>query len=274
VDAGVDDEQVDSPAMPQVEHRSADPDSLALPGGDGGTGGPGGGGGGGGALPWLLVVVLACVAIALGVALVAALDRTPSEGKLREQRDAARHELRQANSEVDALKDQLEAANKLAAAQETISGDAEEATDHSGTTEVELGAVATDGDVNFRVLNVQRIDAYTTYSGPHHPAKGAAFFQVRTQLANDGKEAADPFCGSNGIRLVDSDDREFKPSDDSITIDGNETCSDGVRPGFRNVETLVFELPIGAKPAAVELWSKDDGDDYFGDVTRVRVNLP
>jgi hypothetical protein len=131
----------------------------------------------------------------------------------------------------------------------------------------------TDGDVTFRVLDVRPIASYSTYSGAHRPAAGAAFFQVRTQVANDGTKAADPFCGSNGVRIVDSKDREFKPSSDSITIDGNETSSDGERPGFRNTETLVFEVPAGAVPASVELWNKDDGDDYFGDATSVRVNL-
>lgn len=246
-------------------------DSLALPTTGDGGGAPGGDGGGGSAVAWLLVVVLACAAIGLGVALLVALDRSPSEGKLRDQRDAARAELAKVRAELEQAEEELDAAAKVAAASETISGDVEEATDRSGTTETTLGRVASDGDLDFRVLDVRRVGAFTTYAGPQEPKAGGAFFQVRTQLANGGTAAVDPFCGSNGIRLVDTQDREFEPLSDSITIDGNETCSDGVRPGFKNVETLIFELPVGAKPAAVELWNKDDGEDYFGDVTRISV---
>jgi hypothetical protein len=244
------------------------PDSLALPASGGGGSEPPRGTS---ALPWLLVVLLACATIGLGVALLVALDRSPSEGKLRDQRDAARRELAEARTKLEQAERELDAAARVDAASETISGDVEEATDRSGTTESELGRVESDGDLDFRVLDVRRVGAFTTYAGPQEPKAGAVFFQVRTQLANGGTKAADPFCGSNGIRLVDAQDREFEALSESITIDGNETCSDGVRPGFKNVETLVFELPVGAKPAAVELWNKDDGEDYFGDVTRIRV---
>jgi hypothetical protein len=256
----------DSLALPHVEETT----SAAMPDLDAASGAPRGGST---AVPWLLVAVLACVAIALAVALVVAMKTTPSMDQLRSQRDEAREQLAKTERELDDARQQLRQAAAVDGATETASSDAEEEDDSSGVTEVAKGAVGKDGDLAFRVLDVRPIRSFSTYFDTYRPKSGAVFFQVQAQVANNGTAAADPFCGGNGVLLVDVKDREYEPQRDAIGIDGNVTCGDGIRPGFRNTEKLVFELPAGSVPAAVELWNRDDGKDYFGEATRVRANL-
>lgn len=224
-----------------------------------------GAGGGSAALPWLLVTVLACLSIALAVGLVAALQLTPSEAKLRDQRDAARDELEQAKQELDRAQDGLRYAGSL--------GSSGNEGDGGNVTTVRRGAYGTDGSLAFKVVGVRPIPSFSTYSGTSRPKPGGRFYEARVVLRNDGKEKADPFCGGTGANLLDGDDRQFTQVTNAISLRGNATCMSGVAPGFSNVERLIFELPANATPSSLVLWDKEDGKDFFGNESSLRFEL-
>jgi hypothetical protein len=256
-----------------VEEEPTEPaqqDSLALPHVDRTTSG----GSGGSALPWLLVAILACVAIGLGVGLVATMQATPSEAKLRDQRDAAREQLEDTRHELSKARDALrdaEAVNETPDARDEDAGGDEDAGEQM--TEVRRGAVGTDGSLAFRVVEVRPTPSFTTYSGTRRPRSGARFYEVHVEVRNDGTAKADPFCGGTGATMLDEDDREYVQVPDAISLQGNQTCLNGVAPGFKNLERLIFELPASAAPAALVLYDKEDGKDFFGDESSLLVDL-
>ena len=259
--------QQDSLALPHVDRTT----SAAMPDLDADSGA--GGGGGGSALPWLLVAILACVAIGLGVGLVATMQATPSEAKLRDQRDAAREELEDAKHDLEQAKEQLRSTSAIDSSSDSGTEDGDEAEASENITTIKRGAVGTDGSLAFRVVDLGPVGSFTTYAGTRRPKAGARFYQAHVEVRNDGKEKADPFCGGTGATLLDGDDRQYTQVPDAISLQGNQTCLNGVAPGFKNIERLIFELPASATPASLVLYDKEDGKDFFGDESSLRVEL-
>lgn len=146
-----------------------------------------------------------------------------------------------------------------------------EADSSTGITDRTVGQQGTDGSLSFKVESIQPVDSIPQEFGdPIVPGAGAKLIAVKVTYRNDGRTKADPFCGGQGIVLIDNQDRNFEfDSFAAISIPGNQIC-EGAQPGFRSTETVPFRIPAGAKVAAVGVWDSADENDYDGDKTWVR----
>lgn len=196
-----------------------------------------------------------------------------SAGDLRERLADVREERDELREEVDELREEQATEPVDDAPEEDDASDDEVVAEEEqgDVTEVALGRPGADRQVRFRLLEVRQVGSFRDYFDTYRPAAGAKFVQARIEVKNLGKVPVDPFCGTNGAVLVDEEDRNFPWQSDSLGIDGNLTCNDGVKPGFTNVETLVFEIPADAEPRAIALWDGSDPQDTSGDRSWVRA---
>lgn len=139
--------------------------------------------------------------------------------------------------------------------------------DEPDVTDLRMGQVGIDEEVAFRVESVKKVARLKrSYDSDLKAVRGADLWAAVVSMKNLGKVGKDPMCGGGGGVLIDPEDRNFEPHEDSISIMGNDEgfCGGNIQPGFKATVTLAFEIPKGVRPAALALWSID-GDDYFGE---------
>lgn len=134
-----------------------------------------------------------------------------------------------------------------------------------------VGQTGKDGAITFRVTAIEpTAPIQREFDDPISAPSGARLIRATVVIRNDGKVKVDPFCGNSGAILIDDQGRNFEFDSGSVSIDGNSIC-EGVQPGFRSTETLVFAIPEGARPEALALWDGNEPDDFEG-ATYVRFS--
>lgn len=116
-------------------------------------------------------------------------------------------------------------------------------------TAAPAGSEVRDGKFSFLVTGV---DEPVTVIGTNNILKEQAqgeFIQVHVDVPNVGNEAQHYF-GSNQ-KLIDDQGREFA-NDTGAEINVNDHLAEEINPGNKVSITLVFDVPQGTVPAAVE----------------------
>jgi hypothetical protein len=151
----------------------------------------------------------------------------------------------------------------------TLDEDLEDTDDLNLPTETfSVGETAEDDGVLFEVISLQVVDSIAVgelSDGPVTPAEGAQLVQADVRWENDTSAPVDPFCGGGSATLLDGEERNFDPTDDTLDISGNETCGDEVQPGFKQDITLAFQLPDDAEIGGLALWNGSDDIDVGGE---------
>lgn len=127
-----------------------------------------------------------------------------------------------------------------------------------------------DGRFTFRVTKVAESNTplQPQFSEPLTPQPGAKWVIVSVTARNDGTTPEEVFCGSSGAQLVDTNNRNYSPSDGQAVYNA-DWCSN-VQPGLRFSADLLFEVPVAAEPFAVALWDHNDPGDPRGRQSWVR----
>ncbi len=136
------------------------------------------------------------------------------------------------------------------------------------TETISVGETAEDDGVLFEVTSLQVVDSIALdefTGGSITPAEGAQLVQADVTWENDTSAPIDPFCGGGSAALLDTEDRNFDATEDTIDIAGNETCGDEVQPGFKQDITLAFQLPDDAEIGGLALWNGSDDIDIGGE---------
>jgi hypothetical protein len=150
----------------------------------------------------------------------------------------------------------------------TLDEDLEDLDDLNLASEtVSVGETAEDDGAIFEVTSLEVVDSIALgefTGGSITPAEGAQLVQAEVTWENDTSAPIDPFCGGGSATLLDTEDRNFDPTDDTIDIAGNETCGEAVQPGFKQDITLAFQLPDEAEIGGLALWNASDDVDIGG----------
>lgn len=136
------------------------------------------------------------------------------------------------------------------------------------TKTVSVGETAEDDGVIFEVNSLEVVDSIALdefIGGSITPAEGAQLVQADVTWENDTSTPIDPFCGGGSAALLDTEERNFDATEDTIDIAGNETCGDEVQPGFKQDITLAFQLPDDADIGGLALWNSSDDIDIAGE---------
>ncbi|MFE6923792.1 DUF4352 domain-containing protein [Nocardia sp. NPDC057663] len=116
-------------------------------------------------------------------------------------------------------------------------------------TAAPAGSEVRDGKFSFLVTGVEEpVTVIGTNDILKEQAQGE-FIQVHVDVTNVGNEAQYYF-GSNQ-KLIDDQGREFA-NDTSAEINVNDHLTEEINPGNKVSITLVFDVPQGTVPAAVE----------------------
>jgi hypothetical protein len=138
----------------------------------------------------------------------------------------------------------------------------------SGTAEVTVGESAEDDGVLFKVTRLAEVEELPrSYNSPIRPRKGTDLWAAVIAMKNQGSTGVDPMCGGGSAVLIDTDQRNFEPITDSISIKGNNAgfCGGNIQPGFKATVTLGFYVPKETEIAGIAVWNGDSEDDFFGD---------
>ncbi len=136
------------------------------------------------------------------------------------------------------------------------------------TETVTVGETAEDDGVIFEVTSLEVVESIVLdefIGGSITPTEGAQLVQADVTWQNDTSTSIDPFCGGGSAALIDTDDRNFDPTDDTVDIAGNETCGEEVQPGFKQDLKLAFQLPDDAEMGGLALWNSSDDLDIGGE---------
>jgi hypothetical protein len=131
-------------------------------------------------------------------------------------------------------------------------------------TEVSVGDSADDDGITFRVraINTAPDGLPKVDGGTVRARRGEQLIVVTLSFENGTNKPIDLGCsifaGSDGIRLLDTSDREFTPDDSGFEIAGNEdACGDGIQPGLRGKALVPFRIPVDAELGGVRVWNPD-----------------
>lgn len=115
-----------------------------------------------------------------------------------------------------------------------------------------IGTEVRDGDFAFVVTKVET-GIHQLGSGAWSTKAQGEFILVRVTVTNIGKESA-MFSGSSQ-KLFDEAGREFEADSGSAAmyIPDSESFLNKINPGNSVKATVVFDVPTGLKPAAIEL---------------------
>lgn len=126
------------------------------------------------------------------------------------------------------------------------------------------GEYVTDGNLSFRVTKLRRVTKTIGAGGvaPIAPAKGEALVDVTFEVFNMGNATAKPFCiGSGGRVLLDSQDLNYQPEDDSMYL--GDDCA-AVPPGGTRSYRQVYRVTKDATGFSMAFWDPDEPGDYEG----------
>ena len=135
-----------------------------------------------------------------------------------------------------------------------------------------VGQSGRDDGLIFKVEGLEEVQSISRgqfSEGPITPPEGAKLIKATVTVRNDGKTAADPFCGGSGAVLLDEKDRNFRTLENQIEIEGNEVCDGGVEPGFKTTYTLAFKMPPAAEIGGLVVWNTEAQDDPGGSQTQL-----
>lgn len=136
-------------------------------------------------------------------------------------------------------------------------------TEASKSVAAPAGTEVRDGKFGFTVT---KVDPPTSSVGDNQFLQKTAqgeFILVYVDVANTGT-VAQSYFGSNQ-KLIDDQGREFA-NDTAAEINVNEQLSAEINPGNKTAMVLVFDVPVGTVPAAIEFH-----DSAFSDGARVAL---
>jgi hypothetical protein len=126
--------------------------------------------------------------------------------------------------------------------------------DESNTTPAMpgIGEAAVDGKFSFTVKSVECGIASVGDEYLNKEAQGQ-FCKVALTIENVGNEPQTMF--SDNQKLFDSEDREFSPDSTAMIYmkDGSDAWLKEINPGNSLEGNLLFDLPVDATPATIEL---------------------
>jgi hypothetical protein len=141
--------------------------------------------------------------------------------------------------------------------------------DTAASDQVPIGRSAEDDGVSFKVTKLAKVSSLArAYNSPIRPRSGADLWAATIQFKNNTDRGVDPFCGGSSAILIDYDQRNFDPHQDSISIKGNDVgyCGENLQPGFRATVTLGFMVPSDTIIAGIAVWNGDlNNDDSLGE---------
>ena len=140
----------------------------------------------------------------------------------------------------------------------------------------DAGGPGTDGSLSFRVLSVEDVDELDDGASQIvAPPSGARFVVALVEVANDGVESLDPFCGQRGAQMVDDRGRYFDMRPETVQVSGNTVCrAPRVQPGLSTRERLVFAVPSEATVTGLVFWDYDQEGDEYREIDYVFVPVP
>lgn len=132
-------------------------------------------------------------------------------------------------------------------------------------TPIRLGKTGEDGSLAISVHGIHlhdTVDAEYPFDGETiEPRDGAYLVKVNATWTNNGKSAIWP-CSTSTIVLIDEEERNFTPADDTYKITGDD-CNE-TQPGFKATGAILFEVPDDASITGVAMWDDSEPDDYDG----------
>lgn len=140
----------------------------------------------------------------------------------------------------------------------------------SAASQAAVGESASDDGVAFKVTKLAKVKSLPRpYDSPIRAPKGADLWEAVVVAKNNTDRGVDPFCGGSSAVLIDADQRNFEPHQDSLSIKGNNEgyCGGNIQPGFKATVRLAFTTPKGTDVSGIALWNGDFNNetDPFGD---------
>ncbi|MFJ9759909.1 DUF4352 domain-containing protein [Streptomyces sp. NPDC101149] len=145
---------------------------------------------------------------------------------------------------------------KKAAAKEEKKPDVAKVGDTIGVTGMDGGKL--DVTVVKVVDNAKPGDEFT------EPSAGKRFYGVQFQLVNAGKKAYSD-SPSNGAQISDAQGQQFQATIADITAGPSMSSDVRLKPGAKALGWIVFEVPKGVKPSAVQFTMDSGFSDDTGE---------